>query len=55
MSEFPKIVNWDNVFAKSEEFHNTSPTKFTFVENWIDENFYEKLYETFPKISTFTK
>jgi len=55
MSEFPKIINWDNVFAKSEEFHNTSPTKFTFVENWIDENFYEKLYETFPKISTFTK
>ena len=55
MDEFSKIMNWKNIFLKSEDFQNNNPTKFTFLENIFYEDFYKKLYETFPKISAFTK
>ena len=55
MSEFPKIINWDNIFSKSEEFEKSVDPKFTFVENWIDEEFYEKLFQSFPSIDMFTR
>ena len=55
MSDFPKIINWENVFSKLQEFENSENPKFTFIENWIENDFYEKLYETFPDISIFTK
>ena len=55
MSEFPNIINWENIFSKSEEFDNSKDPKFTFVENWIENDFYEKLYESFPDISIFTR
>ena len=45
MSEFPNIINWENIFSKSEEFDNSKDPKFTFVENWIENDFYEKLYK----------
>ena len=55
MSDFPDIINWENVFSKSQEFQNSQNPKFTFIENWINEDFYEKLYSTFPEIDQFTK
>ena len=55
MDEFSKIINWENIFSKSEDFQNKNPTKFTFLEDIFFEDFYKKLYETFPKIETFTK
>jgi len=55
MEEYSKIINWENVFLKSDDFKNKNPTKFTFLENIFYEDFYKKLYETFPKIDTFTK
>lgn len=44
------IVNWENVFSESETFQNNKPFKFTFIENFLSRDFYEKLYESYPKI-----
>jgi len=55
MDNFSKIINWDAVYSKSEEFQDKTPTRFTFIEDFFFEDFYKKLYETFPDISTFTK
>tara|TARA_B110000495_G_C22876030_1_gene510919 strand:+ start:167 stop:874 length:708 start_codon:yes stop_codon:yes gene_type:complete len=44
------IINWDNVFSQKENFMNSKPFKFTFIENIFEANFYEKLYETYPKL-----
>ena len=44
------LINWDNVFSQKYSFSNAKPFKFTFVENVFDANFYEKLYQTYPKI-----
>ena len=55
MNDFPDIINWENVFSKSQEFQNSQNPKFTFIENWINEDFYKKLYSTFPEIDQFTK
>ena len=49
MANFDEIVNWKNVFAKTEEFKNNKPCKFAFIENFFVEKFYEKLYEGYPK------
>jgi len=50
MTQNSEIINWDNIFAKSKEFQNNTPFKFGFIENWLQKDFYEKLYETYPKI-----
>ena len=50
MEDFSNIVNWDNLFAKSEEFKQNKPFKFDFIEEFFNRDFYEKLYETYPKI-----
>ena len=55
MNKFSKIINWDEVFLKSKEFTEKTPTKFAFIEDFFYEDFYKKLFETFPDISTFTK
>ena len=44
------IINWDNVFSQKEFFMNAKPFKFAFIENVFDNDFYEKLYQTYPKI-----
>lgn len=44
-----EIINWNSVFAKSQEFQNNSPCKWTFIENFFESSFYEKLYSTYPK------
>lgn len=50
MTEFPKIINWENVFKKSDEFKNQKPFKFGFIEEFFDRDFYERLYGTYPTI-----
>ena len=55
MTEFSKIINWDNVFAQAETFQNNKPFKYGFIENIFYEDFYEKLYETYPSLDTFEK
>jgi hypothetical protein len=44
------IINWNNVFAEKDNFLNSKPFKFTFIENVFEENFYKKLYATYPKL-----
>jgi len=44
-----KIINWEKVFSYSDSFKNNSPCKWQFIEEFFDKEFYEKLYETFPK------
>ena len=43
------IVNWDNVFKHSKTFQDGKPVKWVFVEDFFVNDFYEKLYETYPK------
>lgn len=56
------IINWDNFLSHKESFMNAKPFKFVFIENVFENDFYEKLYETYPKMddswlkfSTFSK
>lgn len=49
MNNFQHIINWKNVFEQSESFQNNKPFKFGFIEEFFNRDFYEKLYETFPK------
>ena len=49
MANFDKIVNWENVFAKADEFKNNKPCKFAFIEDFFDGDFYEELYKGYPK------
>ena len=44
------IINLNNVFSQKESFMNRKPFKFAFIENVFDHDFYEKLYQTYPKI-----
>ena len=47
-----KIINWDNVFVNSETFKNNKPFPFGFVENIFESDFYNMLYETYPKVDS---
>ena len=49
MSEKNRIINWDNVFAQSESFKNSKPFHHAYVNGVFNEDFYKKLYETYPK------
>ena len=44
-----QIINWEKVFLYSNDFKNKSPCKWAFIEEFFHKEFYEKLYETFPK------
>ena len=47
------IINWENVSEHSTTFQNQSPFKFGFVENIFENSFYQKLFETYPKLTEF--
>ena len=47
------IVNWENVFNHSESFKQNTPFKFAFIENFFQEDFYKKLYDTYPSLDSF--
>ena len=49
MTENSNIINWENVFAHSKTFQENKPVKWAFVEEFFVRDFYEKLYETYPK------
>lgn len=44
-----KIFNWENLPNYSESFKNNKPFKFCFIKNIFDQEFYDQLYETYPK------
>jgi len=43
------IVNWEKVFSYSNTFQNNTPCKWAFIEEFLERDFYEQLYETYPK------
>jgi len=43
-----KIINWDNVFAESENFQSKKPFKYAYIKGVFNNEFYEKLYKTYP-------
>ena len=47
-----KMINWENVFSKSEEFQNNQPFPYGFIENIFHSDFYNELYGTYPKIDS---
>ena len=49
MKEFSGIINWENFLAKSQDFKNQKPFRFAFIEDIFNKDFYEKLFETYPK------
>ena len=44
-----EIINWENIFAQASTFQTQKPTKWAFIEEFFASDFYEKLYETYPK------
>ena len=49
MATNSNIINWENVLTHSNTFQDQKPTKWTFLEEFFVRDFYEKLYETYPK------
>ena len=43
------VVNWQNAYEQSSNFKNSGPTKWAFVKEFLNKDFYEELYKTFPK------
>lgn len=51
MEDFSNIINWKNVLKNSEPFKNAKPFRFGFIEEFLNRDFYEKLFATYPKIN----
>ena len=49
MTKNLNIINWENVLPHSKSFQDQKPTKWIFLEEFFVRDFYEKLYETYPK------
>lgn len=49
MNDFKGIINWDNFYKNSDTFKNNKPFRFAFIEEVFNRDFYEKLYQTYPK------
>ena len=45
------IVNWNNVFKNSEAFQNSKPFPFGFIENFLTQDLYDELYNTYPTLT----
>ena len=51
MSEtFSNLVNWENLNKHKDIFQTQKPFNFVFVENFFNQEFYDSLYDTYPKI-----
>lgn len=49
MSNVDQIINWESFYKNSDTFKNNKPFRFAFVEEVFNRDFYEKLYQTYPK------
>ena len=49
MENFDEVSDLENFFKQSETFKNNKPFKYAFVEEFFKHDFYEKLFETYPK------
>ena len=44
-----ELINWNKALEKSNEFKEKTPTKWVFVEDILNREFYEELRDTYPK------
>ena len=44
-----EIINWDNVFLQSETFQKNKPFQYGFIKNFLNKEFYDILYNSYPK------
>ena len=44
------MIDWKNVLRNSGTFKNNKPFPYGFVENFFQEDFYNELYNTYPKV-----
>ena len=50
LKEFTNIINWNKLHENSSSFKNNNPFKFGYVEEIFNKNFYDELYQSYPKI-----
>jgi len=50
LKEFTNIINWNKLHENSSYFKNNNPFKFGYVEEIFNKNFYDELYQSYPKI-----
>ena len=43
------MINWANIEREQSNFKNRTPTKWAFIEEFLDNDFYGELYNTYPK------
>lgn len=46
------IINWKKALEKSESFKTSVPTKWVYLEEFLNTEFYEELRDTFPKFDS---
>jgi hypothetical protein len=49
MENFDNIINWDAFKKNSDIFKKNKPCKWVFIENVFHQDFYDKLYNTYPQ------
>ena len=49
LNDFSEIFNWDILNEQSESFQNAKPFRNIFLKGIFKENFYKKLYDSYPK------
>jgi len=49
LNDYREIINWDSLYEQSESFQNAKPFRNVYVKGIFKENFYKKLYDSYPK------
>tara|TARA_B100000029_G_scaffold471143_1_gene510568 strand:+ start:2456 stop:3121 length:666 start_codon:yes stop_codon:yes gene_type:complete len=49
--DFSDVIDWDALFEQTETFKNNKPFRFAFVKGIFKQDFYDKLYQAFPKFN----
>ena len=47
-----EFIDWKKYDRESEKFKNSSPTKWVFIENFLEKKFYNELKRTYPKFDS---
>ena len=50
--DFSNMINWDKLMEKSNNFKNQKPFNFSFIEEFFNHEFYERLYSSYPKFDS---
>ena len=50
--KFSEFIDWKKYVHESEKFKNSSPTKWVFIENFLEKEMYDELKRTYPKFDS---